>query len=187
MTADINKIIDELIGREGKYVNDPSDAGGETNWGITVKVARGNGYLAPMKDMPRTTAHAIYLNEYWMKPGLPAVNALFPILARKLLDIGVNCGTSFASITLQRCLNVLNDGGKLYPDLKVDGDVGPTTIRALDAYLKRRTGDMGRRTLLFMVAAQQSNRYLEIAESKSSQERFMYGWQSQRALYDAIL
>jgi lysozyme family protein len=28
-------LVDRLIGREGGYVNDPRDAGGETIWGVT--------------------------------------------------------------------------------------------------------------------------------------------------------
>ena len=40
------KIINEIIGVEGGYVNDPSDSGGETNFGITVAVARQFGYVS---------------------------------------------------------------------------------------------------------------------------------------------
>ena len=32
--------INELIEREGGYVNDPKDSGGETKFGITVATAR---------------------------------------------------------------------------------------------------------------------------------------------------
>lgn len=35
-----DKIINEIIRVEGGYVNDPRDSGGETNFGITVAVAR---------------------------------------------------------------------------------------------------------------------------------------------------
>ena len=55
----IAEVIDGVIRREGGYVNDPRDAGGETCWGITVAVARANGWTGPMKDLPRETAAAI--------------------------------------------------------------------------------------------------------------------------------
>lgn len=38
------EIIDEIIRVEGGYVNDPADSGGETNFGVTVAVARAHGY-----------------------------------------------------------------------------------------------------------------------------------------------
>ena len=38
--------INHIIEIEGGYVNDPNDSGGETNYGVTEKVARDNGYYA---------------------------------------------------------------------------------------------------------------------------------------------
>ena len=54
------RIINEIIRVEGGYVNDPSDSGGETNFGITVAVARANGYVGCMLDLPRSVAFDIY-------------------------------------------------------------------------------------------------------------------------------
>lgn len=179
--------IDALVSREGGYTNDPKDPGGETNFGITIKVARANGYLGPMRDLPRSTAVQIYEKEYWLKPGFATVAVGFPLLGEKLFDFGVNCGQSVAATSLQRCLTALNNGGADYPDLKPDGNIGAVTIAALKAFLAKRGGDMGKRTLLFMVAAIQSVRYLELAENNPSQEKYLYGWENQRALYDAIL
>lgn len=50
-------------------MNDPSDKGGETNYGITVATARANGYKGAMRDLPLQTAKDIYRNEYLVKPG----------------------------------------------------------------------------------------------------------------------
>ena len=49
-----DQIIDEIIRKEGGYVNDPADSGGETNWGITVSRARQSGYNGDMRTMPRS-------------------------------------------------------------------------------------------------------------------------------------
>ena len=49
-----DQIIDEIIRKEGGYVNDPADSGGETNWGITVNRARQSGYNGDMRTMPRS-------------------------------------------------------------------------------------------------------------------------------------
>ena len=54
------KIIDAIIDREAGYVNDPSDSGGETNWGITKHTALLNGYSGEMVNMTRDQAFDIY-------------------------------------------------------------------------------------------------------------------------------
>ena len=41
-----------LLGHEGGYSNHPDDPGGETNWGVTLTVARANGYVGRMQEMP---------------------------------------------------------------------------------------------------------------------------------------
>ncbi|WP_083579019.1 glycosyl hydrolase 108 family protein [Tardibacter chloracetimidivorans] len=48
----IESELNALLHREGGYVNNPNDTGGETNWGITRGVAVANGYSGPMKDLP---------------------------------------------------------------------------------------------------------------------------------------
>ncbi|MEG1325710.1 MAG: glycosyl hydrolase 108 family protein, partial [Janthinobacterium sp.] len=55
----IASVINAILRAEGGYVNDPLDAGGETNFGITVAVARANGYKGAMRDMPEAVARAI--------------------------------------------------------------------------------------------------------------------------------
>ncbi|EJY0890163.1 hypothetical protein OE991_005197, partial [Escherichia coli] len=48
-----DKIFDEVLGKEGGYVNHPDDKGGPTKWGITEKVARAHGYRGDMRDLTR--------------------------------------------------------------------------------------------------------------------------------------
>ena len=56
----IEKYLDELIKREGGYVNNPADRGGATKYGITEAVARTNGFKGNMRDLPLDVAKAIY-------------------------------------------------------------------------------------------------------------------------------
>ncbi len=49
----IEEYLDELIKREGGYVNNQVDKGGVTKYGITEAVARKKGYKGNMKDLPR--------------------------------------------------------------------------------------------------------------------------------------
>jgi lysozyme family protein len=175
----IDQYIDALIEREGGYVNHKDDFGGPTNWGITETVARAFGYHGRMEDMPRSVAKQIYLERYWLQPRFDQVNEHSPSVAEELLDTGVNMGPAVAARFLQRALNVLNVQGKIYPDITVDGNLGKMTIAALRAFLTARGKD-GHVVLWRMLNAQQSVRYLEIAEANPSQETFQFGWQAQR-------
>ena len=66
MTDNIKQqIINDIIAAEGGYVNDPNDSGDETNYGITVAVARENGYYGAMSQMPRGFAFTVYSSRYW--------------------------------------------------------------------------------------------------------------------------
>jgi len=168
-----------LIGREGAYSNNPNDKGGETMWGITATVARAFGYAGSMALMSRETAMQIYRERYWLQPGLDKVDRINAVIAEELLDTGVNMGPATAGKFLQRALNVLNKRATLYPDLTVDGGIGKMTLFALEAFLKTRGND-GRNVLLRMLNAQQSVRYMELAEADMSQEDFEYGWQFNR-------
>ncbi len=176
-----NTVIDGVIGREGRYSNDPADRGGETMWGITTATARAAGYAGPMAEMARETAVAIYRQRYWTGPGLDRLAAIAETIAVRLLDIGVNMGPPVGIGFLQRALNALNRGGADYPDITADAVLGSATLGALQALLARR-GDDGRRVLRGMITAQQSVHYLEIAERNPSQEAFEFGWQLNRAL-----
>lgn len=175
----IKRVIDDLIAREGGYVDHPADRGGPTNWGITEQVARAYGYKGDMRDLPRETAEAIYLERYWTGPHFDQVARRSPELAEELLDTAVNMGPATAVRFLQRALNVLNRGGSAYPDIAVDGQIGKMTLAALDGLIAKRGAD-GIRVLLRMLNAQQSVRYIELAEQRPSQEEFQFGWQLHR-------
>lgn len=169
------RLIDGVIGREGGYVNHPDDRGGETIWGITVGTARRYGFKGAMRTMTRAQAVEIYRAQYWTQPGYDRVAALSEKVAEELFDTGVNMGPGVASTMLQRCLNALNRQGKDYPDIKVDGDVGPATLRSLTAFLRVR-GKEGERVLLKGLNALQGERYIELAEKRQANESFVYGW-----------
>lgn len=167
--------ITALVGREGGYSNNPNDSGGDTMWGITVQVARAFGYSGPMNLMPRETAVLIYKQRYWFGPKLDQVNSANNKTAEKMLDIGVNMGTSVAVKFLQRALNVLNRGAKIYPDIVADGNIGPMTLSVLKSFLGNR-GLQGETVLIRLLNDQQGVRYMEIAEGDPKDEEFVFGW-----------
>ncbi len=171
--------LNNIIKVEGAYSDHPSDKGGPTMYGVTEQVARSYGYQGEMQDLPRETAIAIYTRRYWINPKLDQVASISEAIAEELLDTGINMGQGTAIKFLQRALNVLNKQTSQYPDISVDGGIGPMTLYALKRYLTLR-GKAGETVLLRMLNAQQSVRYLEIAEAKPSQEDFMFGWQNAR-------
>lgn len=171
----IESMIEATIGKEGGYSNHPADRGGPTRWGITERVARKNGYTGDMKALPREKAVAIYRQEYAIAPGFAAVAEISPAVGEELFDSGVNFGPAYPSIWFQQALNGLNDGGKLYPDIKEDGDVGPGTLAAFRAYRAKRGADADR-VMLKALNALQGARYVELARGRPANEAFLFGW-----------
>lgn len=176
---DIDDLIDAAIGREGGFSDHPADRGGATRWGITERVARANGYAGDMRALPRATAAGIYRRLYWEAPGYDRVAATMPLIAAELFDTGINMGPQVATGFLQRALNALNRGGKDYPDIAIDGRIGPRTLAALAGFRARR-GAAGERVLLKAIEALQGVRYLTLAERRPANEAFLYGWLANR-------
>lgn len=107
MSLSFQKIFDRLIGHEGGYVNDPSDPGGETNWGVTKRTAQANGYTGDMKTMTRQQAYEIYHRAFWVRY---QCDQMPPAIAYQFFDAAVNHGFGNASRMLQRAVGVLDDG-----------------------------------------------------------------------------
>lgn len=163
------------VGIEGGYSNNPADKGGPTKFGITERVARANGYNDDMEHMPLEVAKAIYKKQYWDLLQLDAIDAVAPDITIKLFDQAVNMGVATAGTFLQRALNVLNRNAQDYPDLKVDGVVGPVTVADLKLLINKRGAD-GVLALSRIINGLQVARYVEIAEKDPTQEAFEFGW-----------
>ncbi len=169
--------INEVIEREGGYVNHPNDRGGPTRYGVTEVKAREHGYQGDMKNYPVEFAFAVYDADFWQRLKLDDVADYSPELAMQLFDFGVNSGTGRAAKHLQRLLNSLNNRGQYYQDIKVDGGIGSRTLKALSGFHRKRGGDG-------LVVLTESLNGLRIAfcvgitEDNESQEVFAFGWLS---------
>lgn len=176
----VEQIIAKIIEDEGeRYTNDPRDAGGPTKYGITqMTLASWRGKPVTPEDvrlMQKPEAELIYRHMYFIEPGF---SKLFPeskAIAAELMDTGVNMGPGVAAKMLQRALNVFNNGGQLYKDIAVDGKIGEATVAALRAYIGRR-GATGEAVMLRALNALQGTRYIEIAEGRTGNEAFIFGW-----------
>lgn len=173
------KIIDEMIKREGDYVDNAADRGRATRWGITEKVARASGYGGDMRHLPRDFAVAIYTHQYINAPGFARILSISTLIGEEMIDTGVNMGTSLPGPWLQRILNALNQQARTFPDLVVDGELGPATQSALRAVLDQR-GYQGEVVIARALNCLQGARYLEITEARQKNEAFFFGWMLNR-------
>lgn len=172
-------IIDALIEREGDFSDNPADKGGATRWGITEAVARKSGYAGDMRALPRGFAVAVYTKQYINGPGFNKVHALSAAIGEEIIDTGVNMGISVPGPWLQRILNAMNQQARTFPDLVVDGDIGPATLAALRSVLEQRGAD-GERVIVRALNCLQGVRYLELTEKRAANEAFFFGWMLNR-------
>lgn len=167
---------------EGGYVDNPNDSGGETNHGVTARVARAHGYTKPMVEMTEGEARAIIKAGYWDVLQLDTIADISYPVAYELFDTSVNMGVDTAGRFLQRSLNVLNMRGSWYADIKVDGQIGAMTLAALRQYFARRGPQMGTVVLQRMLNSLQGARYVLIAEARDKDEEFVFGWFQHRVV-----
>ncbi|MGR3342068.1 MAG: glycosyl hydrolase 108 family protein, partial [Paracoccaceae bacterium] len=73
----IKAIAEEIVAREGGYVNDPADPGGATKFGVTLATLKrlrldlsGDGKVttADVKAMTRAKARDIFIRDYFYRP-----------------------------------------------------------------------------------------------------------------------
>ncbi|WP_043765867.1 holin-associated N-acetylmuramidase [Roseivivax isoporae] len=126
---DVRQIAEEIVSREGGYVNDPDDPGGATNFGVTLGTLVGLGMdltgdgrvtEADVRALSREQAVAIFLEHYFRRPG---IGGLPEPLQASVFDMYVNAGTHAVRI-LQRLL------GQMGVPVAVDGRIGPKTLAA---------------------------------------------------------
>jgi len=125
---DVRRLAEEIVSREGGYVNDPDDPGGATKWGVTIGTMKALGVdlngdgkttVADVKILTEKDAVDIYLKHYYEKPGI----AKLPVpLQASVFDMYVNSGSNAIKI-LQRLLGV-----------KADGALGPITYSMVEKY-----------------------------------------------------
>ncbi len=122
---DVRRLAEEIVRREGGFVNDPDDPGGATNFGVTIHTLR---RLRPgekvgvdeVRRLTREEAIEIYLEHYFKGPRIAELpEPLWPTV----FDMQVNAGANAVRI-LQR---LLRDMGL---EVAVDGLIGPQTIGA---------------------------------------------------------
>lgn len=190
-------IIRDKTSIEAGYVDDPDDSGGITNHGITKTLADQYkttlktkfGWDGNMRNLTTEMAFFIYKTHFWDKMKLDDVMKRSVFLADRLFDLGINAGKTVPVKNLQRYLNVMNNRQTYWKNIDADGAMGPKTLAALDAYIAKR-GATGKDYLIDAMLDMQSTYYIELAERREKDEKFIYGWQArkrrERKRYEAI-
>lgn len=178
----IDDIINDILKTEGeKYTDDPADSGGPTKWGWTKKALRDMGWFGDVRSLDRQTAFDLYYRRFVVNSGYEPIGPLSMKILCEMMDTAVNMGEYWAGRFLQGSLNALNDEQKIYPDIVVDGKIGPNTIKALKKFLDYRN-DEGEVVMLRALNCLQGARYLGLAETMPKNERFVYGWLNNRVV-----
>ena len=151
MKTSFNDIIEEVLKHEGGYVNDPHDAGGETNFGIAKKFNPD----VDIKNLTKEGAKEIYYEKYW-KPS--KADKVPDQLKHIYFDMVVNFGKRGAVKVLQQA--AVAKGHKI----AVDGGIGPNTLKAIKNVETDR------------VRAYRVLKFASIVIKKPTQEKFWLGW-----------
>ena len=152
MLKTFDEIIEQVLEHEGGYVDDPTDSGGETKYGISKKAY-------PNEDIKGLTverAKELYKRDYWDRF---KVDNLPDRIRHIYFDMCVNMGGGRATKILQEACNSKNSY-----KIDVDGGIGKNTIKA-SANLED-----------FRLRAYRVMFYAELVMKKPEQMKFWVGW-----------
>lgn len=151
----LDQLIDDVLEKEGGFVNDPDDRGGATHYGITAQV-----YLNWLvRHMTEADAREIYRQEYLVGPGIHDLpEGIRPVVFDSLVNHGTNKKGQWRGIVwLQEAIRV-----------RKDGIIGPKTLAA--AYASNV------KTVVNDICGIRLEFYRSIARNDSSQIKFLNGW-----------
>ena len=152
MLVEFDDIIEKVLEHEGGIVDDPTDAGGLTNMGISQRAY-------PDEDIRGLTverAKELYKRDYWDRY---RTGDLPDRLRHIYVDMCINMGGGRAIKILQEACNSKNA-----TKIDVDGGIGPATIKAASNVEP------------FRLRAYRVMFYAELVMKKPEQERFWVGW-----------
>lgn len=167
MSDSVHGMIAALIEREGGYSNHRTDKGGPTKYGITQRTL--SIYLKrpvsidEVRYLTEEKAAEIYERLYYLDPHIDLLPQDFQA---QVLDMCVNHGAPDGIRYFQQFLNTFGSG------LKVDGIIGPKTVKAGTVVIKQ----LGKIEANNQLAEFRKSVYLEIVKNDPTQIGFRNGW-----------
>lgn len=177
---------------EGSYSNDKADRGGETycgiarnffpNWAGWAIIDRekniAGGNIARMKKALLNTNISKLVSDWYKKEWWDQLKlgGLEQVLANEIFEQAINLGKAGCVKKMQLVCNAYNlqNGAALFPDLVVDGAIGPKTLNALAKIIS--CGKAQAKALVHAMNCMQGAHYIELAAKKPSQRIFTVGW-----------
>lgn len=157
--AEFGKYAPLLKRLEGGFVNDPQDAGGATNAGVTLNTFRayyGQGRtIEDLKNISNAQWSCIMKAGYWDK--VHGDGIVSQGVAEMIADWAVNSGARTAVRGVQRILKV-----------ECDGKIGPITISAIN--------NADSKSLFSLVKEERCRFYNAVVERNPAQKKFLKGW-----------
>lgn len=165
--GDFNRAVDFVLAEriEGGFVDNPSDPGGATNYGISTRFLRSVGDRRDVRSLSREDAIELYRKYFWDKC---LCDQLPDDLALCVFDCSVNQGPGAAGKFLQEELNHYED-----VNLAEDGAIGPDIVAAA----KLHEGN----ELEYRYIFRRLQHYAELSD-KQQFRQFIRGW-LKRMLY----
>lgn len=179
MGKSINEVLDAILDRilesEGGLTNDKEDRGGITNYGVSLKYARGKPEMdldgdgdidaADIRLVTPAIAKRLFTEDFFIKPRF---GTLPDQVWAQMFDIAVNAGAKRAVILLQRALTTL--GARIH----IDGLLGEQTRLAAFNMIQQNGGAAVNNALV----EQRLQFYDAIIENNPSQAVFRNGWRT---------
>lgn len=161
--AEVDKLLPYILKWEGRFVNDPSDKGGATNMGVTLKTWRSVGYdkdgdgdidVEDLKLLtPQEVRDVVLKPHYWDRWQADKLKS------QRIADMLVDwtwCSGRWGIVIPQRILCV--------PD---DGIVGPQTLSAANSIDP---------TLFFRKLYEARKDFLYTVSKKADNIKYLHGW-----------
>lgn len=170
-----------VLEHEGRLTKDSDDAGGITDYGISLRFLKLNhidinhdGVIdeRDILNLDYECAAHIYKEYFWDKGNYNKINDLK--IAKKIFDFSVNMGISAANKILQRSINCyILDNKKLeFNYLSVDGIIGNKTLKILNCI---GTHD---KNFYDIICDQAYGFYQKICDKNPKLKKFLNGWKN---------
>lgn len=174
---------------EGGFVNDPVDPGGMTYMGISrrwwpawegwplVDAHLADGTLMSLDQDLADLVRVFYRINFWNRLQGDRIAEMSLDVVCELFDTAVNLDVVDAVKFFQEALNLLNKNQLLFPDLVVDGKLGPKTFSTLKRFLSFDYPDpkKNEKILLKVMNILQGTHYVQQMRSYPENEKFV-GW-----------